>query len=492
MKKFLVNLICLIAVVSSATLSNAQNGMPDLTFSNDGQLGFLDFPNDVLTADILQTNGQIFALLSSVNGGQDSFILKLHDDGSYDESFGISGILTLSNTLLYDGVLSEDANEIYLVAIVNQVYSIGSINLAGSIEQNWTPVPAATGFSKMLVDHEGDILLGTGTMINSLGYGAVLKFDTQLQPVTSFGNNGIAVTPESGFSFPLMEIDHENRIVLATYNAGANMWRFNEDGTNDNTFDYTLDLSSFSLPNWILDFAIAPDNGIYVQPNTYGYQSYLFKINSSGSPDLNFGSQGHIILTEDDPNLGAFPDELLSEPDGGLIILGSAFDASSSMAGKFLARLDENGQLDMTFQGGPHVIDDQNYDLRINFHTATLQDDGKVLSMDQIVLWQNGQLTGYNVLLTRYTDDFAMTIHENNATTDIHLFPNPTSDIVYFRFPEQNMIGMNISVYDMNGKLVWQEMPKQNLIDLRSVEAGLYTIVFSDKNSSISRRILKR
>ncbi len=482
----------MIAVVSSATTSNAQNGLPDLTFSNDGQLGFLDFPNDILTADILQTNGQIFALLSSVNGGQDSFILKLHDDGSYDESFGTSGILTLSNTLLYDGVISSDANEIYLVAIVNQVYSIGSINLAGSIVQNWTPVPAATGFSKILVDHEGDIIVGTGTLINNLGYGIVLKFNAQLQLITSFGVNGIATTPDSGFSFPLMEIDHDNRIVLATYNNGANMWRFNEDGTTDITFEYTLDVSGFSLPNWILDFAIAPDNGIYVQPNTYAYQSYLFKINSSGSLDENFGQQGHIILTEDDPNLGAFPDELLSEPDGGLIILGSAFDASASMSGKFLARLDENGVVDMTFQGGPHVIDDNNYDLRINLHVATLQDDGKVLSMDQIALWQNGSLNGYNVLLTRFIDDFAMNISEDQSFAGISLFPNPTSDIVHFRFTDENTIGKNISVYDMSGKLVWQEMLKQNLIDMSSFEAGLYTIVFSDKDSSISRRILKK
>jgi hypothetical protein len=492
MKKILFNLICLIAVVSAATTSNAQSGLPDLTFSNDGQLGFLDFPNDILPADILQTNGQIFALLSSVNGGQDSFILKLHDDGSYDESFGTSGILTLSNTLLYDGVLSADANEIYLVAIVNQVYSIGSINLDGSAVQNWTPIPSATGFSKILVDHEGDIIIGTGAVINNSSYGIVLKFNAQLQPITSFGVNGMATTPDSGFSYPLMEIDHDNRIVLATYNSGANMWRFNEDGTIDNTFNYTLDVSVFFLDNWILDFAIAPDNGIYVQPNTYANQSYLFKINSSGSIDVNFGQQGHIILTEDDPNLGAFPDELLAGPDGSLIILGSAFDASASMSGKFLARLDENGIVDMTFQGGPHVIDDNNYDLRINLHFATLQDDGKVLSIDQVALWQNGMLNGYNVLLTRFINDFAMDIPEDKSFAEISLFPNPTKDIVHFFFQEVNKMGENISVYDMSGKLVWQELLRQNQIDMSSFEDGLYTIVFREKNASVSRRIVKQ
>ncbi len=222
------------------------------------------------------------------------------------------------------------------------------------------------------------------------------------------------------------------------------------------------------------------------------YQILLFKINSSGSIDVNFGQQGHIILTEDDPNLGAFPDELLAGPDGSLIILGSAFDASASMSGKFLARLDENGIVDMTFQGGPHVIDDNNYDLRINLHFATLQDDGKVLSIDQVALWQNGMLNGYNVLLTRFINDFAMDIPEDKSFAGISLFPNPTNDIVHIFFQEVYKMGENISVYDMSGKLVWQEVLRQNQIDMSSFEAGLYTIVFREKNASVSRRIVKQ
>lgn len=489
MKKSLFTLALIGALLCTRTVSFAQVGTLDLTFNSDGQLGFLDFPNSILPLDILETDGQIFALLTSVNGGTDSFILKLTSTGEYDTSYGTGGVLTLPNIGLKDGVLSANNDRLFVVATVNSVFSIAALDLQGNVLQEWTPLPISDSFTKMVLDQEENIVIATSALINNESFGSVVKFTPQLEWIFSYGTNGVALTPDANFSFPMLEIDSQNRVVLATRMPG-NIWRFNEDGTVDTSFDYSLNVDPFFLPNWILDIAVAPDNGIYVQPNTYGYPNYLFKINAQGSAASNFGQQGHIILEESNPNLIAFSDELLTEPGGGLIVMGSAF--ASHMEGKFLARLDANGQLDTSFEGGPHGIDDNGYQLRINFHCATLQEDGRVLSMDQIALWQGAELEGFNVLLTRFNNNETVGLFpEQEEMQPVVLFPNPSNGMVQLQWPTPHAGAYTVSVYNSFGAEVSTFAHSPRTLFLENLASGIYTVCIYQGHSSQTFRMLK-
>jgi uncharacterized delta-60 repeat protein len=477
----------------------AQNGALDITFSGDGQLGFMQQIPDVVTFDILETGGKCFPVLSAVNGNSSSYIMKLNNDGSLDNQFGANGILEFPNIGFCDAALSHDETRIFILASAVGAYQICSIDLNGAVEQSWTIVPApyCPGFAKMLVDNQGRILIGKGATIDGVGYGQVIRLNEDFTADNTFGTNGVAYTPTAPFSYPLMEIDGLGRIVLGSYGLGAaGIWRFNANGTLDVSFNYTLDLAPYSLDNWILDIAIAEDNSVYVQPNTWGWPAYLFKLLENGSLDTSFGTGGYMDLSDTAPLYYTAPDELLIEPNGGLIVLAQAYGADGYMSGKYLTRLDEFGLIDTEFNPGIQPIDDNGYDLRINFHCATLQQDGKVLSMDQVVKWENGSLFGYAPLITRFNNEKgagAASVNDAGPRTEETIaYPNPTNGPAALRLPGLGMLqNATFTITNNLGAVVKQDQLMNERIDFSALPAGVYYCLVKHTGGSLHARIVK-
>lgn len=477
----------------------AQDGTLDITFSGDGQYGFMQQIPDVLTMDILETGGKIFPVLCGVNGTQAAYIMKLNADGTHDNSFDADGILEFPGINIWDAAVSLDGSGIHVLSSDTGGYRIGTLDLDGALVQGWTSVAAPYGasFAKMLVDDQGRIVIGTGAYINGTNYGMVIRLNTDFTIDNAFGTNGAAYTPDAPFCYPLMEIDNLGRIVLGSYQPScAGLWRFNTDGSVDTTFNYDLDLMPFIQDNWILDFAIAQDNSIYLQPNTWAWPSYLFKLHEDGSLDTGFGNGGNMILTDPEPLWYTGPDELLIEPGGGLIVLAQAYGPDGYMSGKYLTRLDANGVIDNTFNPGIQQIDDNGYSLRINFHCATLQADGKVLSMDQVVKWQNGALFGYAPLITRFNNEagaVAAAVSEAGPRAEqANAYPNPTNGSVVLRAPN-NATWRNATVVITNsaGARVGQEQMLNDRIDLSAFSPGIYFCMVKHAGGSAHARIVK-
>jgi len=294
-----------------------------------------------------------------------------------------------------------------------------------------------------------------------------------------------------------MEIDNMSRIVLGSYQPGcAGMWRFNADGTVDASFNYTLDLTPYIQDNWIIDFAIAQDNSIYLQPNTWGWPAYLFKLRENGALDTSFGTGGYLDLSDADPNYYSAPDELLIEPNGGLIILAQAYGADGYMSAKYLTRLDEFGVVDTGFTPGIQPIDDNGYGLRINFHSATLQHDGKVLSMDQVVKWQNGTLFGYAPLITRFNNEKGAVIASVNdagpRVEEMMAYPNPTQGQAILRLPGLGIVrNATITITNTIGAVVQRTRLTDERIDLSALPAGVYHCSVEHEGGSLHARIVK-
>ena len=453
---------------------------------------------DVTTFDILESGGKIFPILSAVNGTTSSFVMKLNNDGSLDNTFDTDGILEFPNIGFNDAALSHDETRIFILASIVGGYQICSIDLNGAVVQPWTtvPPPGGAGFVKMLVDDQGRICLGKAGVNNGNGCGQVIRLNDDFTVDNTFGNGGVAYSPASAFSYPLMELDDLGRIVLASYGLGAaTIWRFNTDGSLDLSFNYSLDLTQYSLDNWILDIAIAQDNSIYLQPNTWGWPAYLFKLLENGSLDTGFGTSGYMDLSDTDPIYYSAPDELLIEPNGGLIIIAQTYGADGYMSAKYLTRLDPSGAIDATFNPGVQPIDDNGYDLRINFHCATLQDDGKVLSMDQVVKWQSGSLFGYAPLITRFQNTFGSETAVNESgprVEEVVAYPNPTEGTVTLSAPGRGA-WQNATVLLTNnaGDLVLQQKSVGDRIDLSALPAGVYHCLLEHTQGTVHARIVK-
>jgi hypothetical protein len=494
MKKYLVKGAILMCAMLSRSLLFAQAGTPDMMWNSDGQLDLLDMPNDVITSDILQANGFEYAFLVDVNSGSNSYVVKMDNTGNFVNSFGNAGVLTIENAVLYGATFSPNQQTIYLCANIGGVGSVCAMDLSGSITQNWVTLLEPIGFSKIVCNALGEIFIGSALLVGTDSYSMVLKLHPDLTPDLSYSADGKALGVQAGFGYSLMEISNDGRIVMASASpTGMIIDRFTTSGDPDNTFDLSLNLSTYGLPDWILDIAVAPDNSIYIQPNTYGYPNYLFKVNEAGDLDINFGSGGYMIIEDTDPLLYVAPDELIIEPDGGLIVLATAFDGSSYMAGKFIYRLDSTGAVDNTINNGPQAINDGGQDLRINFHCATLQDDGKILSMDQVVVWQNGALLGYRPLLTRYNNELHLSVENSmNESHSLTCFPNPTTGIL--RINDSSLTDVSnakVSVYDCAGNCTKQTRINGNFLDISALPEGLYTIVLLQNGQMQTLRVIK-
>jgi hypothetical protein len=494
MKKTITKIAILLCSLLSCSILSGQAGTPDILWNSDGQLDLLDMPNDVITSDILQANGFEYAFLVDVNSGSNSYVVKMDNTGNFVNSFGNAGVLTIENAVLYGATFSPNQQTIYLCANIGGVASVCAMDLSGSITQNWVTLLEPIGFSKIVCNALGEIFIGSALLVGTDSYSMVLKLHPDLTPDLSYSADGKALGVQAGFGYSLMEISNDGRIVMASASpTGMIIDRFTTSGDPDNTFDLSLNLSTYGLPDWILDIAVAPDNSIYIQPNTYGYPNYLFKVNEAGDLDINFGSGGYMIVEDTDPLLYVAPDELIIEPDGGLIILATAFDGSSYMAGKFIYRLDSSGAVDNTISNGPQAINDGGQDLRINFHCATLQDDGKILSMDQVVVWENGALIGYRPLLTRYNNELQLSIENAaNESYSTSCFPNPTTGLLNIsNLQEFNLSNCKVSVYDCAGNLTQHIRMNGNVIDLSNLAEGLYTIRLQRNGQTESLRVMK-
>jgi hypothetical protein len=77
---------------------------------------------------------------------------------------------------------------------------------------------------------------------------------------------------------------------------------------------------------------------------------------------------------------------------------------------------------------------------------------------------------------------------ENEITSNIKMYPNPTKNIVFFK----NTVNATISVVDINGKTI---LAKQNClnnesIDISDLKTGIYLVKIENDNNSIIKKLI--
>jgi len=241
------------------------DGSLDQSFGNNGK-----FATDIMDngyqwgkAIALQPDGKILIAGGySTNydgGGRKVAVIRLNENGTYDYTFGLSGL-----------ALTE----------------------VGLTENSMATAIAVQPDNKILV---------TGQ--NSAGF--IIRYLTDGTPDNTFGTNGI-VTSSYGYGSAIA-IQPDNKIVI-----GANFWdvdhsncaliRYNSDGSLDSAFG-NAGLVEFNSTDYAFCFSvlIQSDNKIILTGiksiDSYRTELLLVRYESSGAPDSTFGTDG-IILTE--------------------------------------------------------------------------------------------------------------------------------------------------------------------------------------------------
>lgn len=285
-----------------------ENGLPDTDFGSGGQVKH-DFGHDQRSGGlILRSNGQIYWYgRGPYPGSTDLDLSRFNSDGMLDGGFGMAGLAQIS---------------------------------AGSgLEQYHAGLALADG--KLLIGGETGGIPLTGTIRKLTADGA---------PDPGFGTGG-KVTTSFGEDYVYdLALDQQGRI-LATGTGGPGddltVSRFLPNGQPDPTFNGSgrrlIDFGGFDSGRSIV---VQGDGKIVIAGRTdaNGHGDMLVtRLNPDGTTDTGFGVNGAAIV-----DFAADDDEardLLLQPDGSLILVGSAvFPGSLRMA---LARI----------QGDPPVDD---------------------------------------------------------------------------------------------------------------------------------------
>ncbi|HZK06858.1 MAG TPA: T9SS type A sorting domain-containing protein [Bacteroidales bacterium] len=207
----------------------------------------------------------------------------------------------------------------------------------------------------------------------------------QAQPGTldfSFGNEGIVTSViTEGFNMArAIAVQPDGKIIAAGHtgfspNYDVAVVRYNEDGSNDNTFGTNgmVSISATTTSDYVLDMVLQPDGKIVLSGYIFTGSStdvLLIRLNADGTPDNTFGTNG-IVIT-DFGNTSEVAEAIVLQDDGKILLAGDHEERF------MLVRYNTNGTLDNTFGTGGLASADVGIGLCFG-QDVVIQNDGRIL-----------------------------------------------------------------------------------------------------------------
>ncbi len=304
------------------------NGSLDSTFDGDGRL--IVSPNLWIPHGLaLQTDGKIVAAgTSSTNEfSQNTALIRMNSDGTYDTSFDGNGVV---NTV----IPGEDSEA-----------------------------------RSLFIQTDGKILVGGGSESGGQDSPLLVRYNSDGSLDTSFDSDGIrsvdiANIPEDGFFHEVVQ-QSDSKIVTIYSNKTDTfpfpirddfyVFRFNADGSNDNSFD-TNSFTKSQLCEDGSELALQTDGKIIAvgsrdrsNDTNFDHGICVQRFNTDGAVDYAFNS------TPSDGKLrleGFGLTEITAVaglPNGKIIIAGWNNYANADLFDAVLMRLNANGSLDTSF-----------------------------------------------------------------------------------------------------------------------------------------------
>jgi uncharacterized delta-60 repeat protein len=249
------------------------------------------------------------------------------------------------------------------------------------------------GGRNVVVQPNGKILYGGTTYTGSRSAMGLTRYNPDGTLDASFGSGGKVITDlgPSGGGLTSLALQSDGKIVGVGYAHFADgssfaVTRYLPNGTLDVSFDgdgrvTTLLCNNLCQAN-ATSVAIQTDGKLVVAGQMYsngsGYDFGLVRYNSDGSLDTSLNGTGK-VFTQVGP-ADDYASEVTVQPDGKILIAGSAYDESHSQGRFAIVRYNPNGTLDQGFtrNGGGKLfvsVESGSYASAIS-----VQPDGKIVA----------------------------------------------------------------------------------------------------------------
>lgn len=501
--------ITLVGLVNIYTYG--QGGALDPTFDFDGKVVTNFGQEEGIRSVKLQSDGKIIA------GGYGSSlrVCRYNINGSFDNSFGISGTSTLLMGIYFDGgavsIQSDDKilisggiyfspdTEDFIIARYTQnglldssfngtginITSFGAIDGARDATLQQDGKAILVGFSRNSLDMDTMACIARYTLAGSLDS----TFD--LDGKISFPYNGI-------ISAVTMQNDHKILVAGCVFNGSNldfNIMRYNPDGQLDNSFGTAGEvITDFGFSNDNLFSVNTQADGKIIASGTSDNECALVRYNADGSLDLSFGIGGKITTSIGGGVLDAATSTAV-QSDGK--IYASGFSLTPGGDGEFvLVRYDVNGYLDPSFDSDG-IVTTNIVPLELDAAASMiLQPDGRIIVA-------GGSYNGNDVdfCIVRYLSGFNtnLPIVENDHF-NILVYPNPINEYSTLQYTITNEQIITISVFDMTGKKIKTLKEHNNTLpgtysislnELNGLSSGSYLIAITSHSASKSIKFIK-
>ena len=376
--------------LTSNTPPVSNGGIPDTSF---GMAGYAvtdirtNYGNAIIYAAALQQDGKI--LVAGDDTYSSGFALsRFNSDGSIDLSFGVRGIVTTTFGRAYyahayaialqpDGKILA-AGEATAAGNNYSDFTLVRYKADGSLDNSFGTGGIVTTSVDPYNDYAKSITLQTdGKIIVAgvapyLGLHAIVRYNSDGSPDSSFGSGGI-VTRGSGGGASSAALQSDGKIVVAGPSlSGAFIARYNNDGSIDTSFQGSgLTYTTLSTIN-----ALSLQGDGKIVAGSGGNDFIVARYTSSGTPDTTFGTGG--IATTDLGNTIEGVKTILLQGDGKLVAVGSSGSNAGSSAFA-LVRYNTDGSLDGTF-GAAGVTTTKIDTLSDWANAAAIQIDGKIIA----------------------------------------------------------------------------------------------------------------
>lgn len=454
------------------------------------------------------SNGKFLTLVETYQTTLDNnyistnYLVRMQADGSMDINFGQGGKTILSfgaRTLL----LQKDG-KILLLGNNGDEIVVSQYSADGVIDQSFgTAGIEYTGIFSFLraaqLQEDGKILIGAAVMGNTrLLLGRLMadgsrdfSFGEDGIKLIDFSENnqsewisGINVLPDARIL--LTGISYQNNIYYTT------LLRLKSDGQADSTFSsdgkHLVPFSIFFNYKTILhaDEKITI-GGIYYYNNYANTGFIITRYLANGNADSSFGING--IRTGNAGGSKDFMGDFMIQTDGKIVAVGNS-------AGKFaLLRFSSNGNPDNTFSGdGKQTTAFGSY--QSNANKVYQLDDGKILLTGTVQINDSTNA----LAMARYHSGINVWVQELKQLPEVKVYPNPVMNELHIEYTLLNSENMNISLHDLNGRIVKIMMQNEfrhagiyhEYFDLdEEIPHGIYILRITQGNNYKSVRLVK-
>ena len=86
--------------------------------------------------------------------------------------------------------------------------------------------------------------------------------------------------------------------------------------------------------------------------------------------------------------------------------------------------------------------------------------------------------------------DLPLSINQSNGNNNaLTLFPNPTQDLLYFRYNNQKI--KQITISDMSGRIVFEDGNIGESVSLKHLQSGIYSVTIETKSGKATQKFVK-